>query len=197
MPIPEKTDRRVRKTRTLLRTGLEQLMQKKNIQDITVKELCSVCDINRGTFYAHYSDIYDLLSNVEAQLQAGFETVLEPLTQPTGALGGQKHAEAMVAMFEFMAENAAMCSVLLCKGGDMAFVERLKGIVRDRFFEAWQAIAGDSEQEKSGYTYAFVVSGCIGILQEWMERDMPIPPAEVAAIVQGLLTQGVVGHGQS
>ena len=44
------TDRRVRKTRGQLRQGLVRLMREKSIQDITVKELCEECDINRGTF---------------------------------------------------------------------------------------------------------------------------------------------------
>ena len=43
------TDRRVRKTRGQLRQGLVRLMREKSIQDITVKELCEDCDINRGT----------------------------------------------------------------------------------------------------------------------------------------------------
>ena len=51
------TDRRVRKTRGQLRQGLVRLMREKSIQDITVKELCEECDINRGTFYLHYTDV--------------------------------------------------------------------------------------------------------------------------------------------
>ena len=56
--MPENlADRRVRKTRALLRQGLIGLMREKSVQDITVKELCEACDINRGTFYLHYTDV--------------------------------------------------------------------------------------------------------------------------------------------
>lgn len=53
----EKMDRRVRKTRALLLQGLVKMMENHDIQDISVKELTELVDINRGTFYLHYDDI--------------------------------------------------------------------------------------------------------------------------------------------
>ena len=49
--MEEKTDRRVRKTKKLLRQGLAKLMENKSINEITVKELVDEVDINRSTFY--------------------------------------------------------------------------------------------------------------------------------------------------
>ena len=56
-----KTDRRVRRTKALLLQGLMQLMETKDVKDISVKELSDLADINRGTFYLHYSDVYSAL----------------------------------------------------------------------------------------------------------------------------------------
>ena len=44
-------DRRVRKTKKILRECLTQLLKEKKIQDITVRELTEMADLNRGTFY--------------------------------------------------------------------------------------------------------------------------------------------------
>ena len=52
-----KTDRRILRTRALLRQGLAELMQEKNAGDITVKELVAHANVNRSTFYLHYTDI--------------------------------------------------------------------------------------------------------------------------------------------
>ena len=62
---PGTVDRRVRKTKKQLRQGLTQLLQTKNINEISVRELSDLVDINRGTFYLHYRDIYDLLDQIE------------------------------------------------------------------------------------------------------------------------------------
>lgn len=50
-------DRRVRKTRRQLKECLTRLLKGKKIQDITVRELAEMADINRGTFYLHYKDV--------------------------------------------------------------------------------------------------------------------------------------------
>ena len=53
----KKEDRRVRRTKKLLTHGLIQLMKEKQVQDITVRELADLVDVNRGTFYLYYRDI--------------------------------------------------------------------------------------------------------------------------------------------
>ena len=72
-----KTDRRIKRTRYLLVHALTSLMLKKSIKDITVKELCESVDINRGTFYLHYKDIYDMLEQTEQGLLEQFEQVFK------------------------------------------------------------------------------------------------------------------------
>ena len=60
--MEKKTDRRIRKTKTQLRAGLAKLMQTKSLKEITVKELVEEVDINRSTFYLHYTDLLSMVS---------------------------------------------------------------------------------------------------------------------------------------
>ncbi|MBB6215858.1 AcrR family transcriptional regulator [Anaerosolibacter carboniphilus] len=59
----QKTDLRVRKTKRAIYNALTELLQKKSIDKITVSELSEKAEINKGTFYLHYVDIYDLYQN--------------------------------------------------------------------------------------------------------------------------------------
>ena len=74
---PAKTDRRVRKTKTRLLNCLTELMKEKEVKDISVKELSDLADINRGTFYLHYRDVYDMLNKVEDELFSEFNEILD------------------------------------------------------------------------------------------------------------------------
>lgn len=59
------SDARVRYTKHAIRTSLIQLLRKKPLNRVTVKELCELSEINRATFYKHYRDAYDLLDQLE------------------------------------------------------------------------------------------------------------------------------------
>ena len=62
------THRKVKYTKMVIKESLFELLESNNLQQITVKRLCELADINRGTFYAHYSDINDLVKQLETEL---------------------------------------------------------------------------------------------------------------------------------
>ena len=51
-------DRRTKRTKKLLTDAFITLLSTKNLNEITIKELCDTADINRGTFYLHYQDLF-------------------------------------------------------------------------------------------------------------------------------------------
>ena len=61
----EQGDRRVRRTKAMLRAALTELLKTKPVNEISVTELTRKADVNRGTFYAHYTDLYDMLEQME------------------------------------------------------------------------------------------------------------------------------------
>ena len=98
--MAEKIDRRIRKTKALLSQGLIQLMEEKEIRDISVKELTDLADINRGTFYLHYNDIYDLLIQMEDELFVEFNEILDRTMKDDG--GEHSPREVLQEVFYFL-----------------------------------------------------------------------------------------------
>ncbi len=77
---------RIRKTKAQLREGLARLMLKKSIKEISVKELVDEVDINRSTFYLHYTNIYQMLQKIEEEAMENITEVMQnypidPVTQ--------------------------------------------------------------------------------------------------------------------
>ena len=52
-------DRRIKYTKKIIKDCFFELLSEKDINKITVSELCNKADINRATFYRYYIDIYD------------------------------------------------------------------------------------------------------------------------------------------
>ena len=55
---------------------LVTLLKQKKVQDITVRELTELADLNRGTFYLHYKDVFDLLEKTESELLDNFNQLV-------------------------------------------------------------------------------------------------------------------------
>ena len=119
----EPVDRRVRKTRRQLRECLITLLKEKKVQDITVRELTDMADLNRGTFYLHYKDVFDLLEKTEAELQEDFNQLV---CKHDAVDLKQRPSVIFNEIYSLVYDNADLIEILLGENGDLNFVNRLK-----------------------------------------------------------------------
>lgn len=74
--LDKKTDLRVIRTKRSIRQAFLQLIQQKPVSKITVTEIARQASINKGTFYLHYEDIYDLyISILEEWIEESFSQI--------------------------------------------------------------------------------------------------------------------------
>ena len=75
--MKEKKDLRVIKTQNLLYNTLLELLKSSSFEEIKVSDICDKALINRSTFYAHYSDKYELLADYIDHLKNSLKIELE------------------------------------------------------------------------------------------------------------------------
>lgn len=177
----EKQDRRIRKTRALLQKGLIELMETKEIQNISVKELADLTDINRGTFYLHYADVYDMLHKMEEELFAEFNDILEHNLSKDGEKL-DTHKRTLTEIFSFLEHHYDLARVMIGPRGDLAFVNRLKNLVKERLQHLLPA-----PREAGEYYYAFLLSGCVGVIETWLNSPSPLPAEDMAELCSHML----------
>ena len=181
-------DRRVRRTKKILKTSLAKLLLEKKINNITVKELVDLADINRGTFYLHYTDIYNLLEQIEKDMFSELEEMSNEFANSEAKRSPQFFTRQV---FQYVADNRDLCKMLLGPYGDMAFVERLKSMVEEKSY--FYLMETCSEQDVQSYKYfaAFAVSGCVGLLQNWIENGMKVSVEELSNFADSLIQFGI------
>ena len=157
-------NRSVRNTRRRLRAGLLRLLEEKPIHEISVKELTDLADVNRGTFYFHYQDIYDLLG----QMEDSFFEQLDRTLSENPVRGSEDGYPYLHAIFSFLGENRDFCRIMLGPHGDMQFVDRVKQRVDAQCSHIWQRIAPETDRQRYAMYNAFIINGCIGLIQEWL-----------------------------
>lgn len=185
----KKNDHRTRVTKMLIRKAFTDQLRQKPIQSITVKALCDAAGINRGTFYAHYNDIYDLLEQVEAEMMQDLETAFKPLLETETADLTQLRITAEI--FRCLRDNADICTVTLGPYGDKSFAQRLIQIGREKCVETYTRCFPDAVPKQIELYYTFMSAGSIGLLESWLADGMTMTAEELAAAAEALMTQGI------
>ena len=186
--MEKKTDRRIRKTKQQLQEGFIHLRKTKSIKYITVKELCELTDLNRGTFYLHYRDIYDLSEQMENEIILKFEEALNSYSVD----GETSPQTIMCKAFEIIKENADFCTCLLSNTGEMTFFNKLKTIIRDGCFQYWTELFSKPKKvETFDYFFNFMLYGCIGLIESWLNNGLKESPKEMAQLASKVMLNGV------
>lgn len=166
-------DKRVRRTKKLLRQALAELMREKEFKNITVSDVVRRADINRGTFYVYYRDVYDLREKVENELVDALRGTIE------GALSEVMAHASMRPVIEqavrYLEENYDLAFVLLRDSGVGSFEDKLMQLMEEC---SQQLMPPQSDADR--FSIWFVAAGCIGLLKKWMIQ--PVPAARDAVL---------------
>lgn len=188
-----KTDRRVRRTRELLRGALVSLIDEKGYDSITVQDILDRADVGRSTFYAHYRDKEDLL-------RSGFEDIRSALAAERDAASraGATHVELLqpvLVVFQHVGRYRQHWKSLVRKGGADLVIRILResatDLVREHLRCHFSEAARNERQMEAAVQFA--VGALMGVLTWWVHNDIPYTPEEVHSVFRRLTTDGVQG----
>lgn len=80
-----------------IETAFLSLLTKYHYDQITIGDICKEANINRSTFYCHYSDINDLIVKIEGKFAKGTANIFN--------YGIKRCNEAFVELFTFVKNN--------------------------------------------------------------------------------------------
>lgn len=167
-------------TKLALANALKKLLQKKFLDDITVKELVEECEVNRQTFYYHFQDIYDLVE--WACIEDASKALQGKKTYQTWQEGLSQILEAVLENKPFIL-NAYRC---ISRERMERFLYQLTyGLIRGVVEEQSQGTAV-SEEDKSFiadfYKYSFV-----GVMLDWIRQGMTADPQALAGKISAAM----------
>jgi hypothetical protein len=179
-------DRRVRKTRSQLRKCLSILLETKKIQNITVKELAQMADINRGTFYLHYKDVYDLMDHIQADLLKDFDDILTTIAPDTDNL-----VPFIEALFVFIYDNKDMSKIFIRDDLDSNFSNELRNKLQTCVFNKYKSSIKQKNMPYFELYYDFILSGTLGLLTRWIDSDFEMSPHDLAVLTLSFIRNGL------
>ena len=190
--MPRSEDRRVKRTKKAMTEAFAKLLLEKPLNNISVREIAEIADINRGTFYLHYRDVYDMAEHLQNEIFDKFNEIVDN-HEPKNS--SDYLFPLLAELFNLLSENAELAKVLISKNGDAVFVDKLKQVIREKCFVNIREELNIKSDDEFDYFYNYIVSGCIGICSAWLNNGMKEEPKEMALLAERLIKNSALTYG--
>jgi Transcriptional regulator len=174
-----KQTRKTKYTQTVLKNSLIELMKEKSISRITVKELCENADINRTTFYTHYSDQYHLLKCIEDDTITWIKEIIAGFSGKTNKKDFMTNIEQVLKYF---IENKNHIQILMSEQGDIEFQRKLLSVIYEQC-GIWLSNDINFDLIKSEMYFVFIINGSLGLIQHWLKTGLRETTTAMAEII--------------
>src|SRR6266581_2933244 len=170
---------RLRRTQTLLREALIELIEERGFEALTIGELTERAMVSRAAFYRNYQDKYDLVEQI-------FEEAMSALLGAVGDLGQEHPAEIWVTFFEHIAEYERLYRALLGRSGSPWFVRKMRAALSGLAKERGHLPHGPDANSRAVHTFSdafvpdLVSTMFVEAITWWLEHARPYTPKEIA-----------------
>lgn len=178
-------DRRIKYTKNIIKETLITLLNEKDINKITVSEICKTADINRATFYRYYLDVYDL-----------FEKIKDEFTQEI--IEAVKKADNKVTIFNFSKEilevllnNKSLVKVLFNTKNSIYILDEMLEISYNSCREKWLNDVETLSNEEIDNAAVFIYNGALGVINYWVKNDFDQDIDKISKTIEQLSCYGI------
>ncbi|MCD8015567.1 MAG: TetR/AcrR family transcriptional regulator [Lachnospiraceae bacterium] len=170
-----------------------ELLEKKDIEYITVKEICEKAEVNRSTFYLHYETIGDLLYECVEYVNEQFLSYYEGKSLVTSEYIDKSTPnqlflitpEYLKPYLSFIQDHRSVFKTALVKYKSLQMerlYDRMFSDVLNPILEKYEIPADERD-----YILAFYIDGCMGIIKQWLESDCRDSVDKIAEIMMKVI----------
>lgn len=173
----KKDNRRVVMTKRIIKDVFIEMLEKKSIQKIYVRELCVKADINRNTFYKYYESQYDLLAEIENDLLIEIEEKCKD-TDNTKGLNN---------ILQYISRNKKTYKVVFNANIDSMFPKKLLNL--PIITEIMNNKLVNKNENK--YKKIYILEGGYHVILKWLNNDCRESPEEITRLVMKYINQNL------
>lgn len=185
--VKKKTDRRVIKTKHAIFKAFVELLNEKDVNQITITDIAKKANINRKTFYNYYSDAYEVMEEIE-------NLTVEAFINNMGTVEFTNMADFLTEIFIKFTEtvnNDLQFFNLLFKTNNRSFlivkiVEALKKYVQKRIEES-----NELDMRRFEVVSNFYLSGVLSVYMNWFMNNYDQSIEEISALLTELVLHGI------
>ena len=172
-----------------MNNALISLLDKKDFEYITVKEICQTATVNRSTFYLHYENTYDLLKETIENLYKDFFSRYDS-NLSMDRINNKSNDDLFLITpkylkpyLSFVQDNKKIFKLMYFKNevfnGRNMYEDWL-----DKIFRPILSKFNVKNEEEQSYIMLFHLQGLIGLIMEWVKNDCKMPIDVLINVIQ-------------
>lgn len=182
---PRTEDRRVKRTKKMLRESLFSLLEEKPLKEITVKELTEAADVNRSTFYFYYKDINDMMMQIQNEIYTVFEAeVIAPGSEFNTV---EDFTGYIIRFLLFCKENEKICKFVIGNDPDNNLTHMIRTSLLEHIPDSKKVFPLD---DPKCYLTCIALTGIWETIIQWMYDGMQVEPKQLASFLSNVYFYG-------
>ena len=172
-----------------MNNALINLLDKKDFEDITVKEICQTASVNRSTFYLHYENTYDLLKETIENLYKDFFSRYDS-NLSMDRINNKSNDDLFLITpkylkpyLSFVYDNKKIFKLMYFKN-EVFNGRNMYEIWLDKIFKPILSKFNVKNEEEQSYIMLFHLHGLIGLIMEWVKNDCKMPIDDLINVIQ-------------
>lgn len=174
------------KTDEKIREAFMSLYMEKPIEKISIRAIAEKAGINRGTFYDHYLDIYDLRDKIETEFEAD---VMIMVREIAGYFISGDATDIMDYFMPFYKSNWQMIALFLVKRPSARMQRKVKTQAQKAIC-TYLGLDFDNITTEQKCIMEYISSGQIGLATYWFSKGAPLEIADLAHMIRDINTCG-------
>ena len=176
-----------RSTKADFLTAFWKLYEKKEINKISIGELCRLAGYNRSTFYVYYKDIYDLLNKA---VESIFMPIKEELLSSLDFMSMLENDIIEKLFSNILQKNEKYIELLFLHQHYLILAEKLKG----EFLALMRKELKDkkSSLESVEYIFEYQISAVFGVIKYWFQSGKKLSESDLGELIYSISTRGAL-----
>lgn len=175
-------DRRSKYSLQVIRSALFELLEEKDLKNITVTDICKLADVNRGTFYKYYDDVPDLFSKIEMSVVSETCDVIK-----ADCLEHFSIEKLLSNILNIIVDNKDLTYMLAKSPTETQYLQELIQTFRPELIETMLANIPDLTKDMSDVCFDFILGGVVNLILQWVKKEMNIPVRQMETILARLI----------
>jgi|P1105metagenome_2_1110788.scaffolds.fasta_scaffold02293_9 AcrR family transcriptional regulator len=182
-------DPRTRKTKRAIRNAFAQLLSEKDMDEITVRDIAELAEINRKTFYRYYSGIYQVIDEIEDDIVQSFESVLGDINFRYELKNPYLIFERLTAVIN---TDIDFYGHLLSVQKNASLVTKVIAMVKEHTKKAIMEQI-EIDEDFADVILEYSITGMIAVYQQWFISGRRDSIGRLSDIINVLSFQGFTG----